>query len=99
MVRMKFALKGWMWGYRINKKEVGTGFVMIEDDAEIVYVKSLVNAKPLFKVKDVVNIEIQKKQMVISLENGLIVELKANESDMIMLKSYIDDFALNSESA
>jgi hypothetical protein len=96
---MKFQLTGWMWGYRVNKKDVGTGFVMIEDDSEIVYVKSLVNAKPLFKIKDVTNTEIKKKLMVICLSDGTVIELKAKESDLMILNSYIKEFRFDAKSA
>lgn len=89
MASVKFPLSGLTWGYRINKKKSGTGFIHIEESSQTIAVKTIISTKPLVELNDIQTFTLDKKVMSLFLSNEDVVELKAKPHHLEVLKHYL----------
>lgn len=89
MAKLRFGLSTWSWGYRIDGKTTGTGFLNLEDNGLTLTVKNLFNTVYLCEISDITEFSIDKKTMKILSSKGQIFELNAKDSDLIQLGSFL----------
>src|SRR5690606_32529470 len=89
MTSVKFPLSGLTWGYRINKKKSGKGFIHIEEGSQTIAEKTIISTKPLVELNDIQTFRLDKKVMSLFLSNEDVVELKAKPHHLEVLKDYL----------
>lgn len=89
MAKLRFGLSTWSWGYRIDGKNSGTGFLNVEDNGLTLTVKSLFNTVHLCEISDIAEFSIDKKTMKILSAKGQVFELNAKSSDLIQFGNFL----------
>lgn len=89
MAKLRFVLSSWLWGYRIDGKITGTGFLHVEDNGLTLTVKNLFNTVYLCEVSDITEFSINKNKMKLLSSKGQVFELNAKDSDLIQLGSFL----------
>ncbi len=99
MARLRFALNGLTWGYRINGKANKfqcSGFFCLEEDGYLA-VKSLLHADPLCHLDEINKTSLSGKIFTILTNDEREIELKANKQDLKTLHDIISKHLSSNE--
>ncbi len=89
MAKLRFGLSTWSWGYKVDGKNMGTGFFCVEDNGSTLAVKSLFDSVYLCEISDIAEFSIDKKIMKLISNKGQVFELNAKNSDLDQLKNFL----------